>query len=105
MATLAQYNNALKQSSAAVARKMGVHFAGADMQTRVMVRVILGMFATLIKLLVDKGVLTDAEIQTAFDAAAGTAYTPEPSVPDEPVPATVPPATVAGTATIPETTL
>jgi hypothetical protein len=84
--TVQQYTNALKQSSAAVARKMGVHFAGSDMPTRVMIRVILGLFATLIKLLVDKGVITDAEVQAALTAATGDVYTEEPAEPPDRVP-------------------
>jgi hypothetical protein len=63
---------------------MGVSFAGTDKQTRVIVRVTLGMFATLIKLLVDKGLLTDAEVQTALTGAAVVGYTDEPVVAPEP---------------------
>lgn len=86
MATIAQYQAALKQSAAAVARKMGVNFTGTDKQTRVIVRVTLGVFATLIKLMVDKGLFTDAEIQAAFDTASGTDYTDEPVVTEDPLP-------------------
>lgn len=81
MTTIPTYTNWLKQATAAVADKMGVGFSGSDKGTRVLVRVVLGLFATLIKLLVDKGVLTDAEVQTALADAAGTAYTHEPIEP------------------------
>lgn len=66
------------------ARKMGVNFAGADKQTRVALRVTIGMFATLIDLLVEKGVFTDAEIQAKLNISAGTDYTDEPVVAPEP---------------------
>jgi hypothetical protein len=86
MTAISVYADALKQSAAVVARKMGVNFAGASKETRVIVRVTLGVFATLIKLLVDKGVFTDAEVQAAFDATAGSAYTDEPVMTPEPPP-------------------
>lgn len=104
MATVAQYTNALKQSSAVVARKMGVNFAGTDKQTRVMVRVILGMFATLIELLVEKGVFTDAEIQAKLNISANLAYTDEPLVTPEPQSAAVEADTIGGSTAIPDVT-
>lgn len=69
---------------------MGVSFAGSDKKTRVLIRVVLGVFATLIKLLVDKGVLTDAEVQAALSTSAGDAYTDEPLEPTDPVPPAAP---------------
>lgn len=104
MTTVAQYQDALRQSAAAVSRKMGANFSGTDKQTRVIVRVTLGVFATLIKLLVDKGLITDAEIQAALTAAATTGYTDEPLVTPEPVSETTPADTVTAAATIPEIT-
>jgi hypothetical protein len=81
MTAIAVYANALRQSAATVARKMGVNFVGASKETRVIVRVTLGMFATLIKLLVDKGVLTDADVADALGVTAADTYTDEPDPP------------------------
>jgi hypothetical protein len=79
------YADWLRQVNAAVADQMGVNFAGSDKQLRVVARVMIGDFATLLKLLVDKGVLTDQEIQGVLAAAAADTYADEPLTPPQPV--------------------
>lgn len=84
MTTLKVYSGWLSQAAAAAARKMGFVVALADKESRVQARVTIGLIAGLVKLLVDKGVITDLEVQTLLAAYGGDSYTPEPNEPPNP---------------------
>jgi hypothetical protein len=84
MATVGQYLVQLQQAGGKMAGQMGVDVTRSMKSDRVVARATLGLLAVLIKLLVDKGVITDADLLTAYGAAGGGSYTPEP---DEPPPA------------------
>lgn len=86
MTTTAQYSGQIRLAARVVGRKMGVDFGGSSKELRVLVRVVAGTFAVLIKLLVDKGLLTDAEIAAALTASAGDPYTDEPVDPPTDLP-------------------
>lgn len=89
MATVKQYLVQLRQRQDAIARKFGADVSRAGKSARVLNLSLLCLLAVLIKTLVDKGVLTDAELVATLDAARDDAY------PDEPV---EPPPLVEGTA-------
>jgi hypothetical protein len=82
MAEVREYAAMLRQSADTVAHKMGVYFPGSSKETRVLIRVIVGVFAELIKVLVDKGLVTDEEIATRLSASPAEEYVEEPVVPD-----------------------
>lgn len=79
MATARFYANQLSARVGKVAFAFGVDVSGIDKQTRVMFRTIMIVLGVLVKIMVDKGVVTDAELGAAFDTVAGDTY------PDEPV--------------------
>lgn len=68
-----------------IARKLGADMSTADRQTRVLMLSSLAVQAVLIKVLVAKGVTTDAELLGALNAArSDTSYLPpvEPVTPE-----------------------
>jgi hypothetical protein len=76
--TLKTYAGWINQAAAAVASKIGVSIAGASKTERVQARVTTGLIAGLVKLLVDKGVITDAEVQAALSIYGNDSYSTEP---------------------------
>jgi hypothetical protein len=91
MATVKVYADMLRASADVVARKMGVSFPMASKETRVLIRVIIGVFAELIKVLVDKGLITDQEIAARLSASPAEEYVPEPVVQQDAVAPPPPP--------------
>jgi hypothetical protein len=83
--TVKQYAQQLRSVAVAVSARMGENVAFEDRSERIRLNLILGMVCVLIKLLVDQGVLTDAQIQAAFTVFLGdpSGY---PDVPDPPDP-------------------
>jgi hypothetical protein len=86
MTDLRTYSGWITAASAAVARKMGINVAGSSKEARVQARITIGLIAGLVKLLVDKGVLTDAEVQALLGGYGGDTYAPEPAEPQLPDP-------------------
>lgn len=78
MATVAQYVTSMRQRQDVIARKLGSDIATADKQTRVVNLAILILLAVVIKLLVDKAVLTDAELTATLNAARDDTWPEEP---------------------------
>jgi hypothetical protein len=76
MATVKAYVAAMRAAQQGVAAKLGSSLA--DKRTQVTVTSVLAVQAVLVKLLVDKGVVTDAELQAALNTAQGDAYPDEP---------------------------
>lgn len=79
MATVKQYVQQLRDAQRVIARKFGVDVYLTDKQTRAIVLSGLCLLAVVIKTLVDKGVITDADLKATLDAAKADLY------PDEPV--------------------
>ena len=87
MTTLGQYMDQLLQRQRALATKLGSWLPGMATDYRVILACGDASQAILMKLLVDKGLLTDAELSAAFNAAtaasfAGVATEPEPLPPN-----------------------
>ena len=76
MATVKQYVVNMRNAQQTVAMKLGSSLA--DKRSQVLVTSVLAIQAVLIKLLVDKGVVTDAELATALNTALNDTYPDEP---------------------------
>lgn len=81
MATLRQYATRMRATQNKVAVKLGSDLSTAPKELRVAVTSVLVVVAVLVKAIVDKGVLTDAELQTALTAAEDDLYDDEPRNP------------------------
>lgn len=79
MATVKAYVVAMRTAQKAVGVKLGSSLD--DKRSQVLVTSVLAILGVLVKLLVDKGVLTDAELQAALNAAQNDAYADEPDDP------------------------
>src|SRR5689334_5074666 len=90
MTTLKTYSGWLTQTAAAVARRMGFNVTGASKEARVQARVTVGLIAGVVKILVDKGVVTDAEVQAMLTGFGTDTYAPEPVLPPDAEPAARP---------------
>jgi hypothetical protein len=84
VATIAQYTKIMRDTQADIARKLGVDLSSADQQTRAIALSALAVQAMLIKVLVDKGVVSNAELLAASNAVRSANYMPQPE-PAEPV--------------------
>jgi hypothetical protein len=94
MATVPQYVSALRARQRVVAQKYGIWLPSSSFEIRTIFGIVNATIAVILKLLVDKGVVTDQEITDAFDTAMGETFGQEPTVPPptpEP-PTTAPPA-------------
>lgn len=85
MATVKQYMGQMRAAERAVGRKMGVDLAHAGKELRVAMLAVTAMIAVLMRALFVAGVITDAQLQAALDAAAADVYDPEPLEPPEDV--------------------
>lgn len=84
MATVKAYTQTLLDRQQVIARKLGTNIGGiGDVQTRVVNRALLILVAVLVKTLVDKGVITDAELSATLDMARDDAYITEPVNPQQ----------------------
>ena len=82
MTTVRQYVQALRPVARNVGRAMGEDVGIQDRSLRITLNLVMGMVCVLIKLLVDKGLITDADITVAF-----TTFNNSPaSYPDVPDP-------------------
>lgn len=85
MASIVQYTKIMRDAQWSIARKLGADPSTSDKQTRVMMISALVVLATLIKLLVDTGKLTDAQLLAAINQVRSDAYQP-PEEPSDPSP-------------------
>ena len=84
MATVKQYMQILRDRQAVIANKFGADVTRIDKQSRVLNLALLALLAVLIKTLVDKGVVTDAELTATLNTARDDAYAGEPAAPPDP---------------------
>lgn len=76
MAALKVYATSLWKAQRVICQKLGLQVASAPLSERALAvsgDVLLG---TLLKVLVDKGLVTDAELNAAYNAAASAAIPP-----------------------------
>lgn len=85
MATAKQYVVQLRSAQNAIGLKLGVDLTTAPKATRVATLSVLALIGVLVKVLVDKGVVTNNELTTELNAAIADVW------PDEPVEVTPPP--------------
>lgn len=85
MTSIEQYTKIMRDAQVDVARKLGMSLAYADKQSRVLALSALTVQAVLVKTLVDKGVLTGAELLAAINTVRSPSYAPSP-IPVEPEP-------------------
>jgi hypothetical protein len=81
VATVAQYVTQMRNRQDIIARKLGSDIAGADKGTRVVNLAILILLAVVIKVLVDKNLITDAELLAALNQARDDTWPEEPLEP------------------------
>ena len=88
MTTVRQYAQSLRAAAVKVGQGLGENLATEEKTERIKLNLILGMVCVLIKLLVDTGNLTDAQVQAAFTAfvADPTAWPDVPDPGQEPAP-------------------
>jgi hypothetical protein len=84
VATARQYAGQLTQQAIVVARKYGFDPTDSAKHIRVLLRVFTLLLGVIVKVLVDKGVVTDQELAAAFDGVAGDNYPDEPVEPETP---------------------
>jgi hypothetical protein len=84
IATVKQYAAAVWQSQRRIGAKLGVSLARETKPIRVLGIAESVDFGVLIKLLIDKGVLTNAELDAALAAAEADLYDNEPLEPPTP---------------------
>lgn len=85
MATAKQYASQVFDVQRAIARKMGMTLAQESKGVRVLVKSTSIVIGVLMKLLVDKAVLTNAELTGAFAFVNDDTYPDEPIVPPDEV--------------------
>ena len=83
MTALKAYITNLRSVGVAVSRALGEDISREQRDERIKLNLILAMNAVLIKLLVDKGLITDTDVQTAYGGflADPTQY---PDIPEPP---------------------
>lgn len=78
MATAKQYASQVYDGQLAIASKMGVTISAEGKPTRAVVKSSSIVMGVLMKLLVDKGLLTNAELSDAFAFVQADEYLDEP---------------------------
>lgn len=81
MTTVRQYVDAFTVRLADIATRLGSDPSSTDMATRAIVTGELALLATVTKVLVDKALITDAELVAAFDNAVAQVWPPLPPSP------------------------
>lgn len=79
MTTIATYVKTLRDAQFDIARKMGTSLDYLSAEQRVIMLSNLTIQAILIKRLVDKGVITNAELLSLLNAVRAADFPPEPS--------------------------
>jgi hypothetical protein len=78
--------NQLRTRQELLAQKIGASIPGLAVEYRVVLSCSNAALAVLMKLLVDKGLVTDAELLAAYNAATVDLVNPEPYAPQSPSP-------------------
>jgi hypothetical protein len=82
MTTVIAYHTALRNWTVNVAGPyLGVDFRYTSVETRALMTVMFALLGVVIKVIVDKGLATDAEFQAALNAAATEPWPPTPLQP------------------------
>jgi hypothetical protein len=72
----------LQQHQRVASARLGITLAQMPIEPRAVLQLSNGTLASLVLLLVAKGVVTEAELMAAVAAADQWAFTPEPAMPD-----------------------
>ena len=83
MATVGQYVNQLLTQQRALAKRLGADLGRADKQTRVLNMANLVLAAIIIKVLVDKGVISNADLQAGLATAQAEIWDDLTTEPDD----------------------
>lgn len=85
MATVKQYALRLFKTQKSVAQQLGtdITWGGADARVAALTNDV--MLAALIKILVDAGVITDAQLTAAYGAVTSAVFPPQPAVIQSPM--------------------
>jgi hypothetical protein len=86
VATVKQYGTRLWRAYRTLGRAMGVDLGSMPKETRVLVKATCAILGTLLKVLVDRNVVTDAQLEAGYAAAEVELYPDEPVDPPEEVP-------------------
>jgi hypothetical protein len=81
MTTVRQYWNSLVATRNTVALRLGVSVPDTQKTARALANADLALVAVVCKAIVDKGLLTDADLQAARDAAIADTWNDEPDLP------------------------
>lgn len=81
MATVKQYVDVMRVRQDRMAEKFGVGLRSSRVEIRVLNLTVLALIAVVVKALVDKGVLTDAELVALMNGAADDGWDREPIEP------------------------
>lgn len=84
MATVRSYVLTMQQRENVIAHNVGSDIWTADMRIRALNIALLAMIGTLVKVLIDKGVVTGAELIAVLDAAIAETWPAEPDNPPIP---------------------
>lgn len=87
MTAVRTYVAQLRQRQKLLSGRFGSYLEAMPTETRVALTCANGSTAVLVKLLVDKGIITDAELVAALDAAMAETFAPEktrPEIPPDP---------------------
>lgn len=76
MTSVVQYTKIMRDAQWDVAKKLGVDLAYEDKSLRAMLLANLAVTATLIKVLVDTGNITDVQLLSAINVVRSAAYSP-----------------------------
>jgi len=79
--TVKQYTTRLRSGVQKVALRFGTDLNGSTKTLRAVVMGVLVMIAVVVKTIVDKGVVSDAELLATFQAAEDEAQDGEPDLP------------------------
>jgi predicted XRE-type DNA-binding protein len=83
MTAISQYVTQMQTRQQIIATKLGCDISRSSKPSRVMNLALLVLIAALIKTLVDKGVMTDAEILATLNTARDASYNDEPITPPD----------------------
>lgn len=87
MTSIPQYVTVIRDRQRIIARKLGCDPMRADKQTRAINLASIIIAACVLKAIVDKGLISDAEVLAVFNAARDAIYDDEPMVtPDDTAP-------------------
>jgi hypothetical protein len=81
MASIPQYVSSLRVRQRIVAQAYGINLEHSAFEIRIILAVMNATIAVVVKLLVDKALVSDAEVSAAFDAAMSAPLGQEPSEP------------------------